>query len=67
MAYVMCRVSGGVTGTRQARLKSHGEVRVFPTFSDAEAEARRLTDAVKADRAAGVYGAQYQYWAVEGD
>jgi hypothetical protein len=65
MAYVMCRVSGRVTGTRQALLKSNGEVKVFPTFADAEAEARRLTEEVRADRYASAYGAYYQYWAVE--
>lgn len=39
---VWCRVSGGVTGTREAWLKSNGTLVLFDTRAEAEAEASRL-------------------------
>jgi len=39
---VWCRVSGGVTGTRESRLHANGEPVTFPTLAAAEAEAARL-------------------------
>jgi hypothetical protein len=63
MPYVMCRVSGGVTGTRTALLKQNGTVRQFESMAEAEAEAKRLSDAANADRYRTAY---FQYWAVEG-
>lgn len=40
---ILCRVSGGVTGTREGLLKDiDGAVKVFDTKTDAEMEARRL-------------------------
>lgn len=39
---IYCTVSGGVTGRRQAWLKSDGEVVEFGTREEAEAEATRL-------------------------
>lgn len=45
---IVCRVSGGVTGTRQGYLKhgpDHAEV-IFDTLEEAEAEAARLRDSV---------------------
>lgn len=43
MSYmVMCRVSGGVTGTREAALKADGEVRYFGTHAEAQAVATKL-------------------------
>jgi len=41
---VMCRVSGGATGTREALLKANGVVRTFKTFEEAQAEATRLNN-----------------------
>ncbi len=42
MFYVLCRVSGGYTGTHTALLKSNGVVQQFDTREAAENEARRL-------------------------
>ncbi len=39
---VMCHVSGGVTGTRQAPLKDNGKVVYFDTMEAAKAEAEFL-------------------------
>lgn len=39
---VMCRVSGGVTGTREGPLKKGGEVQYFGSREVAQAEADRL-------------------------
>ena len=41
---IWCRVSGGVTGTREAWLKSDGGVVEFGDRAAAEAEARRLNE-----------------------
>ena len=42
MKYVIrCRVSGGVTGTRESIVKLNGEVRMFDTKEQAETEAAR--------------------------
>ena len=62
---VMCRVSGGVTGTREALLMDRdGEARGFATREEAEAEAKRLTDAVRAQDH-GASRASFRYWAVK--
>ena len=39
---VWCRVSGGVTGTRESYLKSDGKLAEFPTFEEANARAEEL-------------------------
>lgn len=39
---IWCRVSGGVTGTREAWLKSDGVVKEFATREAAQAEADKL-------------------------
>lgn len=39
---VLCRVTGGVTGTRESFLKSNGKVKTFATREEAQAEATRL-------------------------
>jgi hypothetical protein len=60
-AVVMCRVSGGVTGTREALLKGKdGEVQYFESFEVAQAEARRLMESANGDR---YRTATFQYWA----
>jgi hypothetical protein len=62
-AIVMCRVSGGVTGTREAPLKGRdGQVRRFDTLAEADAEARRLRDQMRNDP---YRTATFQYWAEE--
>jgi hypothetical protein len=61
-AIVMCRVSGGITGTREAPLRRDGQVRYFETLAEAEAEVRRLCAAQRDD----LYeAANFQYWAEE--
>jgi len=56
---VICRVSGGVTGTRIAPLKKDGAVRVFASKSEAEAEAVRLSN----ERNSNPYRTcDYNYW-----
>jgi hypothetical protein len=42
MFNINCRVSGGVTGTREALLKSNGKVCFFDTEEEAQVEANRL-------------------------
>ena len=58
---VMCRVSGGVTGTREAPLKSNGQIKEFADAAEARAEAARLTRNMDF----GCSSARYQYWAEE--
>jgi hypothetical protein len=56
---VMCHVSGGVTGTRQAPLKGiAGNVKRFASEDDARAEAVRLTNASRTSRATFAYWPQ---------
>lgn len=43
---VWCQVSGGVTGTREAWLKSNGEIQLFDSEDAARAEARRLMERI---------------------
>jgi hypothetical protein len=60
---VMCRVSGGITGTREAPLKEGGYVKYFNTLDDAKSEA----DVLNEMRAQGdMYrSARFKYWAEE--
>lgn len=44
MYNIHCVVQGGVTGRREALLKSNGEVQVFVKEEVAKAEARRLNE-----------------------
>jgi hypothetical protein len=39
---IRCRVSGGVTGTRESLLKANGSIRSFTTRAEAEAVAADL-------------------------
>lgn len=57
---VMCRVSGGVTGTRVAPLKRNGAVAYFETRDAATVEAARCAAAANGDR---YRTAHFQYWA----
>jgi hypothetical protein len=43
---VMCRVSGGVTGTRESVMKREGEPIVFPTREEAQAYADKANERV---------------------
>lgn len=58
---VMCRVSGGVTGTREALLKSLGTVVDFPSYDEAKAEADRLNATMNHEYSK----ADFRYWPVE--
>ena len=44
MFIVMCRVSGGITGTREGPLKANGNVVKFDDYEDAENIATELSD-----------------------
>lgn len=59
---VMCRVSGGVTGTREAPLKANGEVRTFGTRAEAEGVATHLMRELNGNPHRT---ADFRYWAVE--
>lgn len=61
MFYVMCRVSGGVTGTRESLLKSNGTVKTFASREDAAAEAKRLTAVYNGDPYRKAF---FEYWPV---
>ena len=61
MKYVIrCRVSGGVTGTRESTVKLDGEVRTFDTKEQAETEAARLNKEMNRNSAG-----YFQYWVEE--
>ncbi|HMF92654.1 MAG TPA: hypothetical protein VKE96_00090 [Vicinamibacterales bacterium] len=57
---VMCRVSGGVTGTREDFLKKNGTIAEFETREAAAAEAARLTTQYNNAHAV----ACFEYWVV---
>lgn len=59
--HVMCRVSGGVTGTRQTLLKKIGVIAVFDSEKDARDEAARLCRQFNHIHAV----AFFEYWPVE--
>lgn len=42
--YIRCQVSGGVTGTRSALLKSNGAIVSFASLEEAQTEANRLNE-----------------------
>ena len=61
MFVVMCKVSGGYTGTREAELKDKdGGIRYFDTREEAEAEATRLTAQMNGNK---YRTATFAYWA----
>lgn len=39
---ILCRVWGGITGSREAYLKRNGELAIFASREEAQAEAARL-------------------------
>jgi hypothetical protein len=57
---IRCRVSGGITGTRENYLHANGGEAIFATLADAQAECARLY----ADRARNTrYStADFHYW-----
>jgi hypothetical protein len=57
---VMCRVSGGTTGTREGQLKNDSGVIVFPDKHAAEAEALRLSKRMNHQYSTGYF----EYWAI---
>ena len=58
MFIVMCRVSGGVTGMREAVLKANGVEQTFETRETAQAKATELN--AKMNNAFSV--ADFRYW-----
>jgi hypothetical protein len=63
MYHVMCRVSGGVTGTRQSLLKENGTVAEFPDESSAATRADELNRKMNHEHSV----AEFQYWAISED
>jgi len=61
---VWCRVSGGMTGTREAWMKSGGRVARFETLEAAEAEAAKHNKAMNASPYRTAY---FSYRAMEYD
>ena len=59
--YVMCRISGGATATREAVLTRHGVPVVFGTRGEADATAEDL----RQDRQPASAAADSHYWVVE--
>lgn len=59
--YVMCRVSGGFTGTRETLLKNNGQVQAFDTREEAQAKADALTTRMNHQWAV----ASFCYWPVD--
>jgi hypothetical protein len=58
---ILCRVSGGVTGTRESFLKLGDTVRVFSNKEEAEGESKRFNALMN-----GPYAkAHFQYTVVE--
>ena len=41
---IWCRVSGGVTGTRESWMKANGEVQLFDDYEAANKEAMKIED-----------------------
>ncbi len=56
--YIMCQVSGGVTGTRRGLMKEHDTVCTFATREEAT---QALPKSHTTDR-----GVSFNYWIVEG-
>ena len=59
--HVMCRVSGGCTGTREAPLKENGVIKIFYKRSIAEAEADSLNKTMNNAHSL----ASFSYWVEE--
>jgi len=55
---VICRVSGGVTGTRMTELKRLGKLARFDTREDAQLEADRLIKSMNHEHSV----AYFEYW-----
>jgi hypothetical protein len=58
---IMCRVSGGVTGTREAVLKHNDMTRLFTSEMEARLEALRLDKQMNGNP---YKTADFQYWPV---
>ena len=58
MAYIIhCKVSGGVTGTRESYLKDSGGLKIYETLEECQAECDRLRNSM------GRYSpASFSYW-----
>lgn len=63
---VMCKVSGGVTGTREAPLKRDGIVQYFDTRQEAQDTASKMNYAHEVTREfSSVNRAEFHYWVEE--
>lgn len=63
---VMCRVSGGVTGTREAPLKdAQGAVRYFSSWAEADHEAKSRASVARGPATDHMPRARFAYWAAE--
>ena len=58
---VRCRVSGGMTGTRESVLQRDGVVQVFATEAEAQAKAAHLVRQMNTAYST----AHFQYWAAQ--
>jgi hypothetical protein len=56
---VMCRVSGGITGTREGPLKNEGRVVIFTDKDVAQSEADRLDEQMNGNPHRQ---ADFRYW-----
>jgi len=62
MYKIMCRVSGGVTGTREAVLKDkNGNEMIFDTERKAKNKAKRMTETMNKDSNM----ATFKYWVID--
>ena len=57
---VRCRVSGGVTGTRESVCKENGETKYFSSLASAESYAREMRNAMNNEYSQ----AYFEYWPV---
>ena len=62
MFIVMCRVSGGVTGTRQSEAKRDGAVMHFETRDEAQKHASHMTELYQNNP---YRVADFKYWVEE--
>jgi len=62
MFVVMCKVSGGVTGTRISQMKRNGELVWFDTKDEAEYAAQQARETIARNR---FQTAHFQYWVEE--
>jgi hypothetical protein len=67
MFNIRVRVSGGVTGTREALLKANGEVMVFESREAAEAEAQAYRRKMNNPKMRSAFSPDYSATVVEAE